>query len=125
MKNGTPATEIVYIHSKVKKNNYLIQKQCLIIDDRIALIGSANINDRSMVGNRDSELAIVVEDKIQIDSFMGGKPYKVNTFAHNLRRKCFSGIFGFKTNSEIVKDPLDSIMWQEIDKRVQVIHKIL
>jgi len=27
----------------------------MIIDDRIALIGSANINDRSLLGSRDSE----------------------------------------------------------------------
>lgn len=32
----------------------------MIIDDEIALIGSANINDRSLNGNRDSELAIIV-----------------------------------------------------------------
>lgn len=38
-----PVTEIIYIHSKL-----------LIVDDRIALIGSANINDRSMLGDRDS-----------------------------------------------------------------------
>ena len=32
----------------------------MIIDDHIALIGSANINDRSLIGDRDSEMAIVV-----------------------------------------------------------------
>jgi phospholipase D1/2 len=32
----------------------------MIIDDEVALIGSANINDRSLKGNRDSELAIIV-----------------------------------------------------------------
>ena len=48
--NG-PVTEQIYVHSKV-----------MIIDDKIALIGSANINDRSMNGDRDSELAIIVED---------------------------------------------------------------
>jgi phospholipase D1/2 len=49
--SGLPATEIVYIHSKV-----------MIVDDRVALIGSANINDRSLMGDRDSEIAIIVED---------------------------------------------------------------
>ena len=44
-----PVTEIIYIHSKL-----------MIVDDEIALIGSANINDRSLNGNRDSELAIIV-----------------------------------------------------------------
>ena len=47
-------SEIVYVHSKL-----------MIVDDKIALIGSANINDRSMMGSRDSELAIVIEDQSQ------------------------------------------------------------
>lgn len=38
----------IYVHSKL-----------LIIDDRIALIGSANINDRSLLGSRDSEVCSV------------------------------------------------------------------
>ena len=42
---------MIYIHSK-----------CMIVDDSIALIGSANINDRSLDGSRDSEIAIVIED---------------------------------------------------------------
>lgn len=74
-----------------------------------------------MVGNRDSELAVVVKDTVDIYSTMGGKSYKVCRFAHRLRQRCFSGIFGFnKKNEDIVKDPLDPIMWEEIDKRVQV-----
>jgi phospholipase D1/2 len=32
----------------------------MIVDDKVALIGSANINDRSLNGSRDSELAIIV-----------------------------------------------------------------
>ena len=49
---AAPVTEIIYIHSKI-----------MIIDDRIALIGSANINDRSLKGTRDTELAVVIEDE--------------------------------------------------------------
>ena len=33
----------------------------MIVDDKRCIIGSANINDRSLLGERDSELAIVVE----------------------------------------------------------------
>lgn len=38
----------------------------MIIDDRIAIIGSANINDRSMDGERDSEVCVVLEDEVLI-----------------------------------------------------------
>jgi phospholipase D1/2 len=41
--HGRPTTEIVYLHSKL-----------MIVDDRRLIIGSANINDRSMRGGRDS-----------------------------------------------------------------------
>jgi hypothetical protein len=37
----------IYVHSKL-----------MIIDDRTTLIGSANINDRSLLGSRDSEVCI-------------------------------------------------------------------
>lgn len=37
----------VYVHSKV-----------MIVDDRCALIGSSNINDRSLLGSRDSEVSV-------------------------------------------------------------------
>ncbi|KAF9919842.1 Phospholipase D1 [Linnemannia zychae] len=67
-------TEQVYIHAKM-----------MIVDDRVAIIGSANINERSMLGNRDSEIAAVVRDKDYIDSTMNGIPYKVSRFAHTLR----------------------------------------
>lgn len=51
-----PVTEIIYIHSKL-----------MIIDDRTVLIGSANINDRSLLGSRDTELAVVIEDEKKIE----------------------------------------------------------
>ncbi len=40
---GTPLTEIIYVHSKL-----------MIVDDTCTIIGSANINDRSLLGDRDS-----------------------------------------------------------------------
>ncbi|KAG9245280.1 phospholipase-like protein D1 [Calycina marina] len=69
-------TEQLYIHAKV-----------IIVDDRIALIGSANINERSMLGSRDSETAAVVRDTDMIHSTMGGEPYLVGRFAHTLRMR--------------------------------------
>ena len=38
-----------------------------IVDDRLAIIGSANINERSQRGDRDSELAAVIRDTDMID----------------------------------------------------------
>lgn len=67
-------TEQLYIHAK-----------CMVVDDRIAIIGSANINERSMLGNRDSEVAAIVRDTDTIMSTMAGKPYRVGKFAHSLR----------------------------------------
>jgi len=72
--NGNITTEQLYIHAK-----------CIIVDDRVALIGSANINERSMLGNRDSECAAIVRDTDMISSTMGGRPYQVGRFAHTLR----------------------------------------
>ncbi|KHN85761.1 Phospholipase D1 [Toxocara canis] len=42
---GKLVSELIYIHCK-----------CMIVDDKYAIIGSANINDRSQCGNRDSEV---------------------------------------------------------------------
>ncbi|KAG0232178.1 Phospholipase D1 [Actinomortierella wolfii] len=67
-------TEQVYIHAKM-----------MVVDDRVAIIGSANINERSMLGNRDSEIAAIVRDQDYIASTMNGEPYKVSRFAHTLR----------------------------------------
>ncbi|KAN0049979.1 hypothetical protein ACTA71_003077 [Dictyostelium dimigraforme] len=67
-------TEQIYVHSKV-----------LIVDDRVAVIGSCNINDRSMMGSRDSELAVVVSDQSKLLITMNGKPFKVGRFPHTLR----------------------------------------
>ena len=37
------------------------------MDDRLAIIGSANINERSQRGDRDSEVAAVIRDIDMID----------------------------------------------------------
>ncbi|KAI0019261.1 phospholipase D [Xylariomycetidae sp. FL0641] len=74
--NQALVTEQLYIHAKA-----------IVVDDRVALIGSANINERSMLGNRDSETAAIVRDSNMMWSTMGGKPYRVGRFAHTLRMR--------------------------------------
>lgn len=67
-------TEQLYIHAKL-----------MIVDDRVAIIGSANINERSMRGSRDSEVAAIIRDTDSVKSTMDGKPYTVGKFVHSLR----------------------------------------
>jgi len=51
MPNGLLHAEQIYIHSKV-----------LIVDDDQMIIGSANINDRSLIIGRDSETCVIVSE---------------------------------------------------------------
>lgn len=46
-------TEEIYVHSKL-----------MVVDDQRAIIGSANLNDRSLLGMRDSEVCIVLRDAV-------------------------------------------------------------
>lgn len=41
----------------------------MIVDDRLVIIGSANINERSQRGDRDSELAAVIRDTDMMDGY--------------------------------------------------------
>lgn len=72
----TVMTEMIYVHSKL-----------LIVDDAVAIIGSANINDRSLNGNGDSELAAVVVDTADAVMTDMGQGIRVATrkFARDLR----------------------------------------
>ena len=93
-------TEIVYVHSKI-----------MIVDDRLAIIGSANINDRSMLGDRDSEIAVMIEDLYFVDGQMDGSKYEMGKFAHSLRcdlLKEHLGIVGDSEDDIKINDPLAS-----------------
>jgi len=57
----------------------------MIVDDRVVIIGSANINDRSMLGSRDSEIAVITRDGNHVEIKMDGRPYTASRFAHTLR----------------------------------------
>ena len=61
----------------------------MIADDRIVICGSANLNDRSQLGDHDSEIAIIVHDPTPVDSYMNGRPWKASRFAASLRRQIF------------------------------------
>ncbi|KAI5293929.1 hypothetical protein KEM52_004995 [Ascosphaera acerosa] len=80
---GQFVSEELYIHTKV-----------LIADDRTAIIGSANMNDRSQLGSHDSEIAVIIQDPTEVPSMMNGEPYVVSKFAASLRRHLFKKHLG-------------------------------
>ncbi|KAI5121406.1 hypothetical protein M0805_003178 [Coniferiporia weirii] len=97
-------SEMVYIHGKV-----------CIVDDRLAIIGSANINERSQRGDRDSELAAIVRDTDMIDGTMNGIPYKVGRFAHTLRVRLMREHIGVDVDAMYEEDLMaaDPVMKEE------------
>lgn len=89
--SSTVITEMIYVHSKL-----------LIVDDAVAVIGSANINDRSLNGNGDTELAAVIVD--QDNAVMANLGQNINTvtrkFARELRKNLWRKHLGMLVDEE-------------------------
>jgi len=94
-----PVTENVYIHAKL-----------IIADDREAIISSANLNDRSLQGFRDSELGVWVKDEEMLAGRMGEHPYEVGNFCHSLRMSLWKEHLGISDQDsasiEAICDPI-------------------
>ncbi|XP_073113802.1 phospholipase D zeta 1 isoform X2 [Elaeis guineensis] len=94
----------VYVHSKL-----------MIVDDRITLIGSANINDRSLLGSRDSEIGVLIEDKEFVASYMNGKPWKAGKFSLSLRLSLWSEHLGLHAEEiSLIRDPVHDATYRDI-----------
>ncbi|KAF3046968.1 hypothetical protein E8E12_009634 [Didymella heteroderae] len=93
-------SEELYIHSKL-----------LIADDTTVICGSANLNDRSQLGDHDSEIAIIIRDPDMVDSYMDGRPFQVSRFASSLRREIFRKHLGL-----LKHQPVDAVddNWQPV-----------
>ncbi|KAK9004681.1 hypothetical protein V6N11_042141 [Hibiscus sabdariffa] len=102
--HGPVATSPVYVHSKI-----------MVIDDSTALIGSANINDRSLLGSRDSEIGVFIEDKEFVDSRMGGNPWNAGKFTLSLRLSLWSEHLGLrKEEINQIIDPISDSSYKDI-----------
>lgn len=103
--NGAPVTELIYVHSKL-----------LIADDKIVICGSANINDRSMIGKRDSEIAIITTDEEYEEGKMNGEVFPSGIYAGQLRRFLFKEHLGLidpkpsQEHSIDIQDPISDGM---------------
>ena len=106
LKNGWQ-TEQVYIHSKL-----------MIVDDHTTIIGSANLNDRSMMGSKDTEICILTEDTQMCDSRMSGVKYQAGKFSKSLRMQCWAEMCGLdlskKTDAMKIDDPTSDTTWNYI-----------
>uniref|UniRef100_A0A8C3KWF9 Phospholipase n=1 Tax=Chrysolophus pictus TaxID=9089 RepID=A0A8C3KWF9_CHRPC len=100
---GKLVTELIYVHSKL-----------LIADDNTVIIGSANINDRSMLGKRDSEVAIIVQDTETVPSVMDGEEYSAGRFAQSLRLRCFRVVLGGSDLNPDHQDPVCERFFKEV-----------
>ncbi|WP_230970311.1 phospholipase D-like domain-containing protein [Nitrogeniibacter aestuarii] len=109
-------TEQIYVHSKL-----------MVVDDRIALIGSANIDDRSLLGERDSELAVLVIDDTHEKADIGlGRQTPVRKFARELRMDIWKKLFGITGNvrpathlQAAIEQPVKPASWKAIQKQAR------
>jgi phospholipase D1/2 len=110
-------TEQVYVHSKL-----------MIVDDLYALFGSANINDRSLLGERDSEIAVLVMDGENSRADINGKGSQrpVRKFAHELRMEVWKKLFGIAGKVRPASHLLSAIeapgspdSWKRIQEQAQ------
>ncbi len=107
--NGIPKTEMIYIHSKL-----------LIVDDTKVVLGSANLNDRSMLGNRDSEVDVLIEEQREDFFLMNGDPeYKAAKFALGLRKKLMAEYLGIDIDNGILDDPVSDDLFKFMKSRAK------
>ncbi|KAI8332154.1 hypothetical protein EDC96DRAFT_579571 [Choanephora cucurbitarum] len=108
--NGQYVTEQVYIHAKT-----------MIVDDQTVIIGSANINERSMLGTRDSEIAACIQEdeKDLIEITFHHQPVRVSRFAHQLRMRLMCEHIGLdvdrmdRERREEVNDYFQEPVWSD------------
>lgn len=94
----------------------------LICDDKTIICGSANINDRSLIGKRDSEVAVIIQDESFEEGRMNGETFPSGLYAGRLRRFLFKehlGILDPKPNSPkiYIDDPISDQFYNGIWRR--------
>jgi len=106
LNGSTCVTEQVYVHSKA-----------MIVDDRVAVVGSANINDRSLLGMRDSELNVVVRDNETTEGLLGGS-WQAGAFASRFRAALFAQHLGWSRDDQEGRfaDPLSRETLSEVQR---------
>jgi phospholipase D1/2 len=113
--NGNLVTELIYVHSKL-----------MIADDKTVICGSANINDRSLIGKRDSEVCVLINDESFEEGRMNGETYPCGIFAGKLRKFLFKEHLGLlepnphRQPIDIIDPTIDKFwngVWRRTSKR--------
>ena len=86
----------------------------MIVDDRVILIGSANINDRSLMGSRDSELAVLFS-VIKV----GFGRYKLRAYRYIWRISCGIEISFWNAKKFIFRTLWGGWMWWSTQSEIQ------
>lgn len=88
---GKPFSPLCGVHRSPTTDFVFLRSKFMCVDDRRIICGSANLNDRSQRGDRDSEIAVCIEDDELIPSTMNGKPYMAGKVTSAWRRKLMRG----------------------------------
>ncbi|KAL2017080.1 hypothetical protein VTK56DRAFT_2603 [Thermocarpiscus australiensis] len=110
MADQSPVSDVPWDGDEEDEVNHWIQEELyihaklLIVDDRIVVCGSSNLNDRSQLGYHDSELSIVMEDTRRLPSTMDGQPFDAGYHAATLRRYLWREHLGLLPPQELDAD---------------------
>ena len=92
--------------------------RCVTPDNRYVLVGSANINDRSLQGDRDSELAILISDTAHCYTDLDGTGVAAPTrnFARELRQNAWRKWLGSAAGecADVLDKPALKKGWEKI-----------
>jgi hypothetical protein len=111
--------------SILSKREFVVERQMQSpTGDRVAILDSANINDRSQQGCRDSELAVIARDDEQINVKLNGvteDPVSANV--HQLRKRLWKKLFGLMGSHNpatslqgVLDKPAAKATWEAIQK---------
>lgn len=103
----------------------MFASKLLLADDKVAIIGSSNINDRSLLGMRDSEVCVIIEDEEFERHTMNGQTYRAGKFSGSLRRLLMAEHLGLYKHGHgqltadisLVEDPISDYFWHNVWNR--------
>ncbi|KAG8581258.1 hypothetical protein GDO81_007601 [Engystomops pustulosus] len=68
-----------------------------------------------MMGKRDSEMAVIIQDTETVPSVMDGEAYKAGKFALSLRMHCFRLLLGCLNDPNVnIQDPVSDRFFKEV-----------